>query len=784
LSNPNPQAAKASNPTLTDLHNANVGFMNRLRDVTSTIARIRKAFTDKYSGSLDAVNTMTRRRRGRVLVIPRLISDLHTFLRPLLDFFPLDLERGFRRLDLFTLSLLWQLPPSATAISRMKRITEATLTSRLLNYGRIPFTPFVLWRPFPSPPDVMRTTIEETRHISDLSARIQKPTPSFSIRIVPSKGQRAAFPPETVEAVREGETFGRGTREVTSTLLKTEALVGLSEKLSPLTEWPSTLVSAQRLFIPREVVTAYGVRVRAPVSQLYEAYEAPRLAGRPPVGEVMGAARFPQPIPREVFEAYTLRIQIPASKAREAPRSVHMFPLTEVIEAAPPIVPDFVKRGHELGLGSPQGLEELGVWPSPEISQMTADGTTIRATGRPPIKGLGGAFEAPRYRIAIRVAGKPAIESLRRETRIILPPFKQTARDVLSSVVGLRMTDIVEAAASPQSLAREMLTAYGVRVRAPVSQLYEAYEAPRLAGRPPVGEVMGAARFPQPDLLSPRQLLVDVVKVRGPGFPSLARVGDLRPLPGGEAKLLDRTFPRPESPSFKVLPDQTEIPQFDEGAGWSPSMGEAFKVARSRLGRLSHQVLGEVARRLAAIPPLVKAVTEAAQPVPRPSAVASRTDWLMTPVSPLLMELGFGITEAKQLYPAVEAVSGARRAFDASRVLPREALTDRAGTEEVVERLVGLLHAPVERYTLERIPLEAPRAFSTVKLPEMMSLIASMRTPTRPERPPRSERVKARERPRSIEVKVEPPRDERDLRELRRKITRILRDEARRHGVY
>ena len=192
----------------------------------------------------------------------------------------------------------------------------------------------------------------------------------------------------------------------------------------------------------------------------------------------------------------------------------------------------------------------------------------------------------------------------------------------------------------------------------------------------------------------------------------------------------------------------------------------------------------EMARSLTAIPPFVTKATETAQTVPRTSDFMSGPSRLTTPISPLIMELGFGIAEAKQLYPAVEAMSDVRRAFAVSRFLPREALTYQAGTEEALESIISVLHAPAERYTLERIPLEAPRAFPTIKLQEIVPLLSSVRAPTPRERPPKASRVKAIERPRSIEVKVESPRDDRDLRELRRKITRILRDEARRHGVY
>ena len=172
------------------------------------------------------------------------------------------------------------------------------------------------------------------------------------------------------------------------------------------------------------------------------------------------------------------------------------------------------------------------------------------------------------------------------------------------------------------------------------------------------------------------------------------------------------------------------------------------------------------------------------QRIPRTSEVTRRPPWLETPIAPLVMELGFGIAEAKQLYPAVEAMSEVTRVLDASHLLPRETMAYGAGAEAVVQRLVSLLHAPAERYTMERIPLEAPRIVPTVKLHEVVPLLSSVKTPSRTDRPPRTERVKSIERPRSIEVKVESLRDERDVRVLRRRIARILREEARRHGVF
>jgi len=344
------------------------------------------------------------------------------------------------------------------------------------------------------------------------------------------------------------------------------------------------------------------------------------------------------------------------------------------------------------------------------------------------------------------------------------------------------MTEVLEAVASPQPLAQEMLTTYGIRVLEPVSRMYEA---PSLAGRLPIVEVIEEARFPQPDLPIPSQLTVELVKAMGHVFPISELVSGLRPITGGEAKTYEMEFSRTEPPPSKILAEQTEIHHLFKQEVWTPSILEVSKVASSYLGRMSDMLFGEeMARRLAVIQPLVKEAIKTARTVPSTSEFMSRTPWLETPISPLIMELGFGISEAKQLYPAVEAMSKVSRALDVSRILPGEANAYRAGTGEAIESIISLLHAPVERYTLERIPLEAPRAFPTVKLHEIIPLLSSVRAPTRTERPPRIERVKSIERPRSIEVKVEPPRDERDLRELRRKITRILREEAKRHGMY
>jgi hypothetical protein len=181
--------------------------------------------------------------------------------------------------------------------------------------------------------------------------------------------------------------------------------------------------------------------------------------------------------------------------------------------------------------------------------------------------------------------------------------------------------------------------------------------------------------------------------------------------------------------------------------------------------------------------PLVLQEMENGKSVPRISEWMEGVTSLGTPISPLIMKLGFGIVEAKQLYPAVEALSEVSRMVHVSSVVPSEAVAYNVGLEAAIKSLITLLHAPIERYTMERIPLEAPRAVPSVKLHEIIPLLTSVRAPPS-EKSPMINRVKSIERPRSIQVKVESLKDERDLRELRRRITRILREEARRYGVF
>ncbi|NIM06138.1 MAG: hypothetical protein GTN65_11125 [Armatimonadetes bacterium] len=83
----------------------------------------------------------------------------------------------------------------------------------------------------------------------------------------------------------------------------------------------------------------------------------------------------------------------------------------------------------------------------------------------------------------------------------------------------------------------------------------------------------------------------------------------------------------------------------------------------------------------------------------------------------------------------------------------------------------------IERYALEMAPGGFPVTPQVLKLHEVVPLMNLLSALTREAKAPRIQR------PLDVTVNVESLTDERDLRELERKIARILRDEARRYGV-
>lgn len=86
-----------------------------------------------------------------------------------------------------------------------------------------------------------------------------------------------------------------------------------------------------------------------------------------------------------------------------------------------------------------------------------------------------------------------------------------------------------------------------------------------------------------------------------------------------------------------------------------------------------------------------------------------------------------------------------------------------------------------ERYAVSKLPLRSPitplTVVSPVRIQEVIPMLSLMRAPTAKVREPRILK------PLNITVKVESLRDERDLRELEKKIAKILREAARKYGV-
>jgi len=121
----------------------------------------------------------------------------------------------------------------------------------------------------------------------------------------------------------------------------------------------------------------------------------------------------------------------------------------------------------------------------------------------------------------------------------------------------------------------------------------------------------------------------------------------------------------------------------------------------------------------------------------------------------------------------------------------KQALSEKLEMESMMKDpldrvLSSILRAPGDRQALQRAALAPPSGLPSLKLQEIMPVLsqAAAATQAAPQAPPRvrGERTAGRQRP--IEIKVEQKISDLDLRELERKIARILREEARRYGVY
>jgi hypothetical protein len=87
----------------------------------------------------------------------------------------------------------------------------------------------------------------------------------------------------------------------------------------------------------------------------------------------------------------------------------------------------------------------------------------------------------------------------------------------------------------------------------------------------------------------------------------------------------------------------------------------------------------------------------------------------------------------------------------------------------------GLAQATMERYAVERVPV-GPMGYPTLRLQEVVPLLQAIQTSSKTRAPPPQS-------PFHINITTESLRDESDLRELEWKITRILKNQARRYGL-
>lgn len=104
-------------------------------------------------------------------------------------------------------------------------------------------------------------------------------------------------------------------------------------------------------------------------------------------------------------------------------------------------------------------------------------------------------------------------------------------------------------------------------------------------------------------------------------------------------------------------------------------------------------------------------------------------------------------------------------------------------SESVNQMAMALKVGPIGVQQVERVALEAPLPTPGMRLREALPALSGEKWRRESAAPPTLERPRPTyEKPRPIDIKMESPEDM-DLRELKRKIARILRDEARRYGV-
>jgi len=136
----------------------------------------------------------------------------------------------------------------------------------------------------------------------------------------------------------------------------------------------------------------------------------------------------------------------------------------------------------------------------------------------------------------------------------------------------------------------------------------------------------------------------------------------------------------------------------------------------------------------------------------------------------------------------VAAALETRRAIDGFGAISRAVITYRVDVEKAIKSSLGGvvttgLPVSLEGVSLGRVLLRGPPSVPTVRLHEIAPILYSVAAPTRTERPIQNVfNITIEER--SIEGRSESLSGEIDLRELGRRVARILREEARRYGIH
>ena len=143
----------------------------------------------------------------------------------------------------------------------------------------------------------------------------------------------------------------------------------------------------------------------------------------------------------------------------------------------------------------------------------------------------------------------------------------------------------------------------------------------------------------------------------------------------------------------------------------------------------------------------------------------------LTGFAPMVLPGELGATPGLTFRDALARVTSA--GFDAEATV----------SESVSQMAMALKVGPIGVQQLERVTLEAPPPTPGIRLREAIPPLSGEARRRESAAPPTPERPRPTyEKPRPIDIKVESPEDI-DLRELERRIARILRDEARRYGV-